>query len=125
MVKNCDIHVCLLPLTQDTKKMFNKDVFSNMKQGVCFINAGRGEHVVDNDLIYFCGNKIELAILDVFGVEPLPRTHPFWENNNIIIWPHVSAETNVETAAEQVAKAIKLIHSGKIPENRIDLNLGY
>ena len=48
----------------------------------------------------------------------------FWENKNII-WPHVATETNVETAAEQVAKAIKLIHSGKIPENKIDLNLGY
>ena len=46
-------------------------------------------------------------------------------NENIVIWPHVSAETNVETAAEQVAKAIQLIHSGKIPENKIDLNLGY
>ena len=51
--------------------------------------------------------------------------HFFWENKNIVIWPHVSAETNVETAAEQVAKAIKLIHSGKVPKNKIDLNLGY
>ncbi len=125
MIANCDIHVCLLPLTNDTNKIFNKDVFSKMKNGVCFINAGRGQHVVENDLISFCGNKINLAILDVFEIEPLPKKHPFWKNKNIIIWPHVSAETNVETAAEQVAKAIKLIHSGKIPANKIDLNLGY
>ena len=125
MIENCDIHVCLLPLTIDTKRIFNKDVFLKMKEGVCFINAGRGEHIVEKDLISFCGNKIKLAVLDVFGVEPLPKTHPFWENKNIVIWPHVSAETNIETAAEQVAKAIKLIHSGKIPENKIDLNLGY
>ena len=125
MVENCDIHVCLLPLTRDTKNIFNKDIFSKMKKEVCFINAGRGEHLVEKDLIAFCGNKIKLAILDVFGVEPLPKNHPFWENKNIVIWPHVSAETNVETAAKQVAKAIKLIHSGKIPEHKIDLNLGY
>ena len=37
----------------------------------------------------------------------------FWINKNIVIWPHVSAETNIETAAKQVAEAIKLIHSGK------------
>ena len=55
----------------------------------------------------------------------MPKTHPFWVNKNIVIWPHVSAETNIETAAEQVAKAIKLIHSSKMPENKIDLNLGY
>ena len=75
--------------------------------------------------MYFCNNKIKLAILDVFANEPLHKEHLFWENKNIVIWPHVSAETNVETAAEQVAKAIKLIHSGKVPENKIDLNLGY
>ena len=125
MIESCDIHVCLLPLTKETKKIFNKDIFSKMKKGVCFINAGRGDHIVEKDLIYSCGNKIKLAILDVFGVEPLPKTHPFWGNENRVIWPHVSAETNVETAAEQVAKAIQLIHSGKIPENKIDLNLGY
>ena len=125
MIENCDIHVCLLPLTKDTKEIFNKDIFSKMKKGVCFINAGRGDHIVEKDLIYFCNNKIRLAILDVFAVEPLPKEHFFWNNKNIVIWPHVSAETNVETAAEQVAKAIKLIHSGKIPENKIDLNLGY
>ncbi len=125
MIENCDVHVCLLPLTTDTFNIFNKDTFSKMKKGVCFINAGRGEHVVEKDLISFCGNKIKLAILDVFTVEPLPKEHFFWKNKNIVIWPHVAAETNVETAAEQVAKAIKLIHSGKIPENKIDLNLGY
>ena len=125
MIKNCDIHVCLLPLTKETNKIFNKDIFSKMKKGVCFINAGRGEHLVEKDLISFCGHRIKQAILDVFSVEPLPKKHPFWENKHIVIWPHVSAETNVETAAEQVAKAIKLIHSGKIPENKIDLNLGY
>ena len=123
--ENCDIHICLLPLTKETKKIFNKDIFSKMKNGVCFINAGRGDHIVEKDLIDFCGNKIKLAILDVFCVEPLPKENLLWENKNIIIWPHVSAETNVETAAKQVAKAIKLIHSGKIPENKINLNLGY
>ena len=125
MIENCDIHLCLLPLTRETKRIFNKDIFLKMKKRVCFINAGRGEHVVEKDLISFCGKKIKLAVLDVFGVEPLPKTHPFWENKNILIWPHVAAETNIETSAKQVAEAIKLIHSGKYPDNKIDLNLGY
>ena len=125
VVSNCDIHVCLLPLTKETKYIFNKEIFSKMKKGVCFINAGRGQQVDEEDLISECGNKIDLAILDVFENEPLSKSHPFWENKNIVIWPHVSAETNVETAAKQVAKAIKLIHLGQIPENKIDLNLGY
>ena len=77
MIENCDIHICLLPLTRETERIFNKDIFLKMKNGVCFINAGRGEHVDEKDLIEFCGNKIKLAILDVFSVEPLPKSHLF------------------------------------------------
>ena len=44
MIENCDIHV-FITLTEDTKRIFNKDIFEN-EEGVCFINAGRGEHVV-------------------------------------------------------------------------------
>ncbi len=125
LLSNSDIHVCLLPLTKQTEKIFNFSTFSEMKNGVCFINAGRGDHVVEKDLLYFCRSKIKLAILDVFANEPLEEDHLFWDEKNIIIWPHVSAETNVDTAAEQIAKAIKQIHYGQIPENKIDTNLGY
>ena len=96
-----------------------------MKNGVCFINAGRGEQVNEEDLLNFCGKKINLAILDVFNKEPLPKNHPFWKNKNIKIWPHVSAETNIDTAAEQIARALYLLHNKKIPENKINLDLGY
>ena len=123
--KQSDVHVCLLPLTKETENIFNRSFFSRMKSGICFINAGRGNHVVENDLLDFCQRKIDLAILDVFKNEPLEKNHPFWNQENIIIWPHVSAETNAETAAQQVSEAIKLIHSKKIPKNKVDLNLGY
>ncbi len=125
ILKTADIHICLLPLTLETKYIFNANTFSKMKNGVCFINAGRGDHIIEDDLIKFCKNKISLAVLDVFSKEPLDKKHPFWKEKNIIIWPHVSAETNIDTAAEQVAKAIKLIHLDKLPENKINLNLGY
>ena len=125
LLKESNIHVCLLPLTDETYKIFNKDSFSKMKNKVCFINAGRGDQVDEKDLLNFCKNKISLAILDVFSEEPLPSNHPFWKVNNIIIWPHVAAETNVETASEQIAKAITTIFSNKIPENRINLDRQY
>ncbi len=125
LLSNSDIHVCLLPLTKQTEEIFNFSTFAQMKDNVCFINAGRGNHVNEKDLLLFCKSRIKLAILDVFSNEPLQKNHSFWSQKNIIIWPHVSAETNVDTAAEQIAKAIELIHSGKIPENKIDTNLGY
>ena len=124
--KNSDIHISLLPLTKETEGIFNKTFFSNVKKNSCFINAGRGDQVIEEDLLWACSeNKVKIAILDVYRNEPLPIDHPFWENSKIIIWPHVSAETNHKTSAAQVAKAIKLIHQKKIPKNKINLDLGY
>ncbi len=126
LIKNCDIHVCLLPLTPSTKNIFNKLIFAEMKRGSCFINAGRGDHVVEDDLIENCkSGHISSAILDVYRNEPLQKDHKFWEQKNIRIWPHVAAETNPNTAAEQIANAIKCIHKGKLPPNTVNRNLGY
>ena len=126
LIKNCDIHVCLLPLTPSTTNIFNKSTFAKMRRGSCFINAGRGEHVVEDDLIENCKSEhISSAILDVYRNEPLPKDHKFWEQKNIRIWPHVAAETNPETAAKQIANAIKCIDEGVIPPNIVDRNLGY
>ena len=126
LINNCDIHVCLLPLTPLTTNIFNKSTFAKMRRGSCFINAGRGEHVVEDDLIENCkSGHISSAILDVYRNEPLPKDHKLWEQKNIRIWPHVAAETNLETAAKQIANAIKCIDKGKIPPNTVDRNLGY
>ena len=126
LLKKCDIHVCLLPLTPSTTNIFNKLTFAKMKSGSCFINAGRGDHVVEEDLIENCkSGHISNAILDVYKNEPLPKNHKFWGQKNIRIWPHVAAETNPETAAEQIAQAIKCIDKGELPPNTIDRNLGY
>ena len=126
LIKNCDIHVCLLPLTPSTTNIFNKLTFAKMKRGSCFLNAGRGDHVVEDDLIENCkSGHISSAILDVYRDEPLPKDHKFWEIKNIRIWPHVAAETNPETADKQIANAIKCIDKGEIPPNTVDRNLGY
>ena len=126
LINNCDIHVCLLPLTPLTTNIFNKSTFAKMRRGSCFINAGRGDHVVEDDLVKNCkSGHISSAILDVYRNEPLPKDHKLWEQKNIRIWPHVAAETNPKTAAKQIANAIKCIDKGELPPNTIDRNLGY
>ncbi|MDA9973509.1 glyoxylate/hydroxypyruvate reductase A [Alphaproteobacteria bacterium] len=121
-----DVHVCLLPLTSSTVNIFNKDIFIKMKKGSCFINAGRGEHVIEDDLLNSCKSRhISNAVLDVYRNEPLPKNHPFWQQDNIRLWPHVAAETNPDTAAKQIANAIKCIDNNVIPPNTVDRVLGY
>ena len=126
LLKSCDIHICLLPLTIETKNIFNNSSFRVMRHGSCFINAGRGEQVVEEHLIENCkSGRISAAILDVYRKEPLSKKSKLWEQENIRIWPHVAAETNPETAAKQIANAIKCIENGKLPPNTIERKLGY
>ena len=126
LLKTCDIHICLLPLTIETNNIFNNSSFKTMKHGSCFINAGRGEQVVEEHLIENCkSGHISDAILDVYRKEPLPKQSKLWDLKEIRIWPHVAAETNPETAAKQIANAINHIENGKIPPNTIVRKLGY
>ncbi len=126
LLETCDIHICLLPLTIETNNIFNNSSFKIMKHGSCFINAGRGEQVVEEHLIENCkSGHISAAILDVYCKEPLPKKNKLWDQKEIRIWPHVAAETNPETAAKQIADAIKHIENGKLPPNTIKRQLGY
>ena len=126
LLETCDVQICLLPLTIKTINIFNNSSFKVMKHGSCFINAGRGEQVVEEHLIENCkSGQISAAILDVYRKEPLPKKSKLWEQENIRIWPHVAAETNPETAAKQIANAIRCIENGKIPPNTIERKLGY
>ena len=97
-----------------------------MPAGSYFINAGRGHQVEEGALL----NAIRTghlagAALDVFVEEPLPDTHPFWKETRIAIWPHVAAQTNPDTAADQVAQAISTVLAGGQPEHIVDKFRGY
>lgn len=94
-ISEMDIVVSLLPDTSETHYFFDKSVFSQMKKGVLFINAGRGGTVNTEDLITYCENEtIGFAGLDVFEVEPLPKTSPLWKLDNVLITPHSSGATD-------------------------------
>ena len=82
--------------------------------------------MVEEHLIEKCmSGHISSAILDVYRTEPLQKNSKLWQQKNIKIWPHVAAETNPETAAKQIANAIKCIENGKKPPNTIERRLGY
>ena len=90
-LKSADIVVLTLPLTDDTKGMFDKSKFDLMKNSCIFVNIARGQLVVENDLVDALNNKkISGAVLDVFETEPLEKTSPLWDMDNVIITPHNS-----------------------------------
>ncbi len=126
MLAGCFVHVCILPLTQQTQDIFDAAAFARMPRGSYFINAGRGRQVVEDDLLAAVRSMhLSGACLDVFVQEPLPAAHPFWDEPSITVWPHVAAQTNPLTAADQVAAAIKAVAGGQLPAHLVDRSKGY
>ena len=104
-----EILVCLLPLTRQTRGILNADTFNRLKRGASIINAARGQHLVDNDLLCALDSgQIAHATLDVFHIEPLPTQHPFWAHAKITVTPHISSMIDVPTGSKIIATKIRL-----------------
>lgn len=87
-----DYIIVTLPLTPQTKKLFNRKTFDMMKENAFFINVSRGDVVEETDLVEALTTKrIRGASLDVFTTEPLPEDSPLWDVPNLFITPHHSA----------------------------------
>ena len=91
-----DVIVNALPLTPETKGVFDRRAFDAAKHGALFINVGRGGTVVTADLLAALEDGlIGGAGLDVTDPEPLPPDHPLWRVPNVLITPHVAAATDL------------------------------
>lgn len=118
--------VCMLPLTPFTKNILNANTFLQLPFGAYVINVGRGEHLVENDLLdALQSGHVAQACLDVFIEEPLPPSHPFWTNKHIRVTPHIASVTNAETAAPQIVDNFNRMQSGLPFINVIDRDKGY
>ena len=113
-----DYVICVTPLTAQTRHMFDAGAFAAMKPHARFVNVGRGESVVTDDLV---------AALDVVDPEPLPVSHPLWDLPNVVLTPHNSGDflgwrSEIVTAfADNFERWI----TGRTLENVVDKKLGY
>jgi glyoxylate/hydroxypyruvate reductase A len=64
-------------------------------------------------------------MLDVFGQEPLPDAHPFWDEPSIIVTPHIVAQPVAEVALSRVAETLRALKCGDIPAAKVDPAKGY
>jgi D-2-hydroxyacid dehydrogenase (NADP+) len=88
--------VSALPLTPETTNLFDAKMFARMKKSAYFINVGRGGSVVTDDLVAALNEgTIAGAGLDVTEPEPLPKEHALWKAKNVIITPHMSAQSDL------------------------------
>lgn len=119
-----------LPGTNETRGMFNAERFGKMKDGAVLINVGRGS-IVETDALLDAlkSGKLSGAALDVTDPEPLPKEHPLWKQDNVIITPHVSGHFHLPETHDRIirimAENLKTFCSGQPLRNIVDFKTGY
>ncbi len=118
--------VNLLPLTDATRGILNRQTLSALRPGGYLIHIARGGHLVEEDLIPLIDRgQLAGATLDVFQQEPLPAEHPFWRHPKITVTPHASARTLRRETIAQIAGKIAALSRGEPIAGVVDLVRGY
>lgn len=125
-LNQCDILICLLPLTDDTRGILNAQTFAALPHGARLINLGRGGHLIEADLIDALeSGQIENAIVDVLNEEPPVDDHPFWLHPRIWMTPHIGAMTSPDSAFEVLLANIRRHQRGEPMQGAIARDEGY
>jgi len=125
-ISQFDIVVVVLPGTQETHKLINREMIEKMKDGSVFINISRGSVVEESALEELAG-KFRAVHLDVFEVEPLPTESPLWEMDNVYVSSHTSwASSQIDKRRfENVYRNLKAFMEGEKIPSEVDLSRGY
>ena len=125
-LERTEILVCLLPLTPLTEGILDAELFERLPRGASIINAARGRHLVEGDLLNALDKgQIERATLDVFETEPLPVSSPFWDHPKVLVTPHVASLIDPETGGKVIAANIRTFLRGEAVPDLVDLEQGY
>jgi D-3-phosphoglycerate dehydrogenase len=114
VITKSDFITLHVPLTPDTKDLFNAATFARMKKGSFLINCARGGIVNETDVLEALkSGQLAGAALDVFGKEP-PEPSPLFAHENLIASPHLGASTR--EAQEKVAIELAEVFVGYLKD---------
>ncbi len=126
-----DILVGLLPLTEETRGIYNASLFARLRQGGAlekpvFVNAGRGGSQVEADIVAALEEGVlGAASLDVFEKEPLEPESPLWGFENVIVTPHVAASSDVRALFRHAERQMIRLEEGTSLQHVVDRVAGY
>jgi glyoxylate/hydroxypyruvate reductase A len=126
-----DILVGLLPLTPDTRGIFNATLFGKLRRGGAlggpvFINAGRGGSQVEADVVAALqSSQLKAASLDVFEKEPLDDASPLWAMDHVLITPHAASASDVRALFRNAEQQMERHEAGQALRYVVDRTSGY
>ncbi|PSC74816.1 D-3-phosphoglycerate dehydrogenase family [Micractinium conductrix] len=106
-----------MPLTPNTKGMFNDEAFGKMKKGARIVNVARGGVIDDDSLVRALDSGVVAgAALDVFEIEPPAADNPLVGRPDVICTPHLGASTKEaqEEVAYEIAEAVISALNGEL-----------
>lgn len=118
-LKDCKILINILPLTPATRNFMDADLFAKLPEGAALIHLGRGEQMVEEDLIAALDSgHMSGASLDVFQTEPLPEDHPLWTHPKVFVTPHTACAPEIQTVVKTVQDGLAEVARGNLPPDR-------
>ena len=124
-------HEVLLPLTKATSGIINYGLLKQLRRrnglgGSVLINAGRGRLQKDADIVRALDDgTLKEASLDVFEVEPLPRTSPLWTHPKVFVTPHAAATSDPAHLVTPMLRQMDAFERGEPLQNLVDRAAGY
>jgi phosphoglycerate dehydrogenase-like enzyme len=128
LAKWSEILILTLPLNASTKGIINRSVFEAMPKGAWLVNVARGQCVDEADLIEaLASSQLSGAGLDVTAVEPLAPESPLYGHPNVLITPHVGAQSGprYDDSTGLICENLRRYLSGQSLYNIVDKRLGF
>ncbi|MBI1895893.1 MAG: D-2-hydroxyacid dehydrogenase [Acidobacteria bacterium] len=128
VLPEADVVFVSAPQTPETTAMFDERRFGLMKKGAYFVIVSRGPIYNTDALMKALDSKhLSGAGLDVTNPEPLPKDHPLWRMENVIITPHVATVSDrvQERRMSLLKENIERFAKGEALINVVDKQKGY
>ncbi len=121
-VSEAEFVIVTVPLTDETRGLFDADAFGAMRDDAYFVNVARGGVVDQSALVEALeSDTLAGAALDVFAEEPLPEASPLWGMDEVIVTPHCAAFTReyFRDVGDIVRENVDRLETGEKLHNRV------
>ncbi len=128
VIGEADVIFISAPHTPESEGMIGPAQFDLMKRGAYFVAVSRGKVYNTPALVSALDSqKLAGAGLDVTDPEPLPKGHPLWQFENVVITPHIAGQSDVVQSrrVDLLRENAKRFGAGLPLTNVVDKQKGY